>query len=59
MTAQKTEKLMKEILKEEMVEVGIFITLLSYNFIKQTGLPEKEFLKSLKRSLKICKKEKY
>lgn len=59
MTVKKTQKLLDEILDENEVEIGIFISLLSYNFIRQSGLTKRAFLKALKNSLKICEEEDY
>ena len=59
MTVERTKELIDELMKEDNVEIGIFISLLSYNFMKKSGLPQKAFIKSLKNSLKICKKEGY
>lgn len=59
MTTQKAEKIINEILKEEPTEVGIFISLLSHKFLRKTGLSKGTFLRTLNKSLKICKKEGY
>ena len=59
MTVKRTKELIDEILSEEMVEIGIFLSLLSHEFVKQTGLTERQFLKTLKRSLKICNEKDY
>ena len=59
MTVKRTKELIDEILSEEMVEVGIFLSLLSHEFVKKSGLTERQFLKTLKRSLKICNEKDY
>lgn len=57
MTQRKANKLIKQILKEDPKEVGIFISLLSYEFMQLTGESNTEFLKRLKNSLKILEKD--
>ena len=37
--------------------IGVLISLLAYEYIKQYKITEAEFIKSLKNSLKILKKE--
>lgn len=37
--------------------IGVLISLLAYEYIKQHKITEKEFIKSLKNSLNILKKE--
>lgn len=57
MTYKKTKRLINKIMKEDCVEVGIFISLLSKEYIDFYCIDEKDFLKSLKNSLKIIDKE--
>ena len=57
MTYKKANKLLKEIFKEEPAEIGIFISLLSYELIQRTGDTNTQFLKRLRNSLKIIKEE--
>ena len=52
MTNKKASKLINKILKEEPVESGIFISILSYKYIKQVGISKTKFMKSLENSLK-------
>ena len=53
MTDKRAEKLIKEIMDKDAQTAGIFISLLSYNYIQKYGISNKEFIKSLKNSLKI------
>jgi len=39
-------------------EVGVYISLMSYYYMKKYNLTEKEIIKSLKNSLKILKSDK-
>lgn len=55
MTKEKADKIIKQVLKEDKVEIGIFISLLSNSFIKKFNMSEKEFILHLKNSLKILK----
>lgn len=55
MTIQKTEKLINKILKEDCTEVGIFISLLSYEYMKKYNITKTQFERSLKNSIKILK----
>lgn len=57
MTVRKAEDMIKKIMKEDCVEVGIFISMLSNEYIKTYDISERDFLRSLKNSLKILKKE--
>lgn len=58
MEAKKAYNLINKILKEErFTEVATFISLLCYRFIKLYDMPEREFLKHLKNSLKIIEKD--
>jgi len=51
-----TENLMKRILENEVPEVGVFISILIYQYIKTTTMTKKQFLKSLKNSLRDIEK---
>ena len=54
MTIQKAIKFINKILKEDDgTQQGIFISLLSDEYIKKYGLTQQQFLKSLKNSLEI------
>lgn len=54
MKHKKAIKLIDKIMsKNDAKEVGIFISLLSYEYITFYEVEQKEFLKSLKNSLKI------
>ena len=53
MSDKRANALIKEILNKDSKTAGIFISLLSYNYIKMHGISNKEFIKSLKNSLKI------
>ena len=55
MTIKQANNTIDKILKEDPIEVGIFISLLSNAYIEKTGIPEKQFFNSLKNSLKILK----
>ncbi len=57
MTVQEANKIIDKVLKEDSVEAGIFISMLSNEYIKQSNITEEQFIKSLKNSLKILKKE--
>ena len=58
MKAKKAIKLKNEILtKNNCTEVGIFISLLSSEYITLYDIPQKDFLKSLKNSLKIIEEK--
>lgn len=56
MTTQEAKKLINKILKEDSIEVGIFISMLSYEYLKKTNITEKQFARSLKNSIKILNK---
>lgn len=54
----KTKRMIEKILKEEScIEIGVFISLLSFYFIKSYDISIKEFIKSLKNSLETLEKE--
>ena len=53
MTTKKANKLIDDILKENSIEVGIFISMVSYEYMKKYNIDDKHFLNSLKNSLKI------
>ena len=56
MTTQEAKKLINKILKEDSTEAGIFISMLSYEYLKKTNITEKQFVRSLKNSIKILNK---
>ena len=59
MEAKRAVMLIDEILRENSVESGIFISLLSKNYIKKYNITNESFLGSLKNSLRrIDRKEK-
>lgn len=47
------EKIMN---KNDVIEAGIFISILSYEYMKFYNISQKNFLKSLKNSLEILEK---
>lgn len=54
MEVKKARKLIRKIILEnEATEVGIFISMLSFQFIQACGITQDEFISSLKNSLKI------
>lgn len=54
----KAKRMIEKIInKEKCTEVGIFISMLSFYFIKSYDISIKEFIKSLKNSLEILEKE--
>lgn len=55
MKVKKANKIIKNILKENSVEVGIFLSMLSNEYIKKYNIDENKFYKSLKNSIKILK----
>lgn len=57
MKIRKANKMINEILKEDNIEIGIFISMLSYEYIRQSNITEKQFINSLKNSLEQLKKE--
>ena len=57
MEIKKANKIIDEILKENIIEIGIFISMLSYEYMQKYNIDEKKFFNSLKNSLKILKKE--
>lgn len=59
MTYNKANRLVNKIMKEECTEVGIFITYLSRIYMMTYDIDDKDFLKSLKKSLEHVKKEDY
>ncbi len=56
MTTKKANKLMNTILKEDVAEIGVFISLLSYEYMQNIGISKEEFLEHLKNSLDIIEK---
>ena len=53
------EDLISKILNEnDAVEIGIFMSILAYGYIKCCGIDNKRFLKSLENSLKTIEKTK-
>ena len=56
MEAEIATKIINQVIKEGSVEAGIFISILSYNFITNFGVKRADFLKSLKNSLKTIDK---
>lgn len=59
MTYKKANRLVNKIMKEECSEVGVFITYLSKIYMMTYDIDDKDFLKSLKKSLEQLKKEDY
>lgn len=59
MTYKKANRLVNKIMKEECAEVGVFITYLSRIYTITYDIDDKDFLKSLKKSLEHVKKEDY
>ena len=57
MTPEQAYKIINKILKLDAKEAGIFISLLSYEFINQYEITNKEYLKSLENSLKLLQEE--
>ena len=53
MTLQEANRLIKKILKSDCVEAGIFISMLSYEYMEKFNVSEKNFLRSLKNSIKV------
>lgn len=55
MTTREANKLIDKILKEDSIETGIFISMLSYEYMKKNNITQTQFLRSLKNSIKILK----
>lgn len=58
MEAKKARKIIRRILEEDPKEVGVFISLLIYNYMLKYQLDEDFVVKALKNSLKILNEEK-
>ena len=57
MEAKKAYKLINEILRENNTETGIFISLLSHEYISMIDMPRKDFIKRLSNSLEMLEKQ--
>ena len=57
MEYRKAKNMINKILKENPVEIGIFISMLCYEYTKQYDIDDKHFFNSLKNSLKILKED--
>lgn len=55
MTVKETNKLINKILSKGAVEAGIFISMLVHAYIYACDIEDKDFLESLKNSLKILR----
>lgn len=53
METKKARKIIRKILEEQPQEIGIFISLLTYNYMLKYQLDEEFVFKALKNSLKI------
>lgn len=54
MTTREADKIINKILnKEECTEVGIFLSIFANEYMKRYNITEKEFIRSIKNSLKI------
>lgn len=54
MEVKKARKMIRKIINEnEATEIGIFISMLSFQFMQVCNLSEEDFIRSLKNSLKI------
>ena len=57
MTILEAQKLINKILKGNLpTDEGIFISLLSQEYMKKYNIPKKHFIRSLQNSLKILEK---
>lgn len=57
MEYRKAKNMIDKILKENPVEIGIFISMLCYEYTKLYDIDDKHFFNSLKNSLKILKED--
>lgn len=55
MTTRQAKNLIDKILKENCIEIGIFISMLSYEYMKKNNITQTQFERSLKNSIKILK----
>lgn len=54
MEVKKARKIIRKVLSEcDATEAGIFISMLSFSYMKMCGITDTEFLRSLKNSIKI------